>query len=147
MLLTPRRLPGIDVGVTPRRAAEALPRMDIAVLVGFASTGPVHTAVAIESVAQFADVFGPDAPLAWDEMRGEQVFAYLGPAVRAFFANGGRRCWIVRVADDPVANDFPIPGLLSVGDDGVVEAAAAVARSAGSWSDPLRIASALQMRS
>lgn len=147
MLLTPRRLPGIEVGVTPRPAVEALPRMDVAVLVGFASTGPVHTAVAIESVAQFAEVFGPDAPLAWDELRGERVFAYLGPAVRAFFANGGRRCWVVRVAADPIANDFPIPGVLSVGDDGVVEAAAAVARSSGSWSDPLRVASALRMRS
>src|ERR1043166_7725235 len=124
MLITPRRLPGIEVGVTPRPAVEALPRMDVAVLVGFASTGPVHTAVAIESVAQFAEVFGADAPLAWDELRGERVFAYLGPAVRAFFANGGRRCWIVRVADEPIANAFPIPGVLSVGDDGVVEAAA-----------------------
>jgi hypothetical protein len=147
VLTASRRLPGIEVGVTPRPAAEALPRMDVAVLVGFASTGPVHTAVAVESVAQFADVFGPDAPLAWDDLHGERVFAYLGPAVRAFFANGGRRCWIVRVANRPIANECAMPGVLSIARDGTVSAAIAAARCEGSWSDPLRVASALQKRS
>jgi hypothetical protein len=138
-----RRLPGIDVGVTPPLAAEALPRMDVAVFVGFASTGPVHTPVAIESIARFTDVFGADAPLAWDDVRGERVVAYLGPAVRAFFSNGGRRCWIIRVARNPIANEFAIPGVLSVGADGAITSATAVARCEGSWSDSLRVASAL----
>src|SRR5262245_64334444 len=35
--------------------------------------------------------------LAWDAERGEVVYGYLAAAVRAFFRNGGRRCWIVRV--------------------------------------------------
>ena len=147
MQLASRRLPGIDVGVAPRPAVEALPRMDVAVLVGFASTGPVDTPVAVESVAAFTEVFGPDAPLAWDDARGERVHAYLGPAVRAFFANGGRRCWIVRVARAPVSNRFPIPGVLEVTAGGTIKAALAKARSAGSWSDALRVASALQTRS
>jgi hypothetical protein len=147
VLVASRRLPGIEVGVTPRPAAEALPRMDVAVLVGFASTGPVHTPIAVESVARFTEVFGTDAPLAWDDTRGERVHAYLGPAVRAFFANGGRRCWIIRVARAPIANDFAIPGVLSVALDGTVETATATARSEGSWSDGLRVASALQTRS
>jgi hypothetical protein len=147
VLTASRRLPGIEVGVTPRPAAEALPRMDVAVLVGFASTGPVHTAVAVEGVARFTEVFGPDAPLAWDDTRGERVFAYLGPAVRAFFANGGRRCWVIRVASQPIANDFAIRGVLSVARDGVVSPAITAARCEGSWSDPLRVASALQKRS
>src|SRR5215218_7086647 len=93
-----RRLPGIEVDAAPPPPAEALPRMDVAVLVGFASAGPLHVPVAVESVTQFAAVFGPDAPLAWDAARGVRARAYLGPAVRAFFANGGRRCWVVRVA-------------------------------------------------
>jgi len=147
VLALARRLPGINVGVTPPQAAEALPRMDVAVFVGFASTGPVHTPVAIESLARFTEVFGADAPLAWDEARGERVFAYLGPAVRAFFANGGRRCWIIRVARDPIANEFPIPGVLSIASDGTVDAALASARSEGSWSDACRVASALERRS
>lgn len=147
MLPASRRLPGIEVGVAPRPAVEALPRMDVAVLVGFASTGPVHMPVAVESVARFTEVFGADAPLAWDDTRGERVHAYLGPAVRAFFANGGRRCWIIRVARDPVTNEFAIPGVLSVDRDRTVEAATAVARCEGSWSDRLRVATALQKRS
>lgn len=147
VLAPSRRLPGIDVGVAPPPAVEALPRMDVAVFVGFASTGPVHTPVVVESVAQFAAVFGADAPLAWDQARGRRVSAYLGPAVRAFFANGGRRCWIVRAAGAPVANEFAIPGVLAIADSGVVEAAAATARSEGSWSDGLRVSTAVQSRS
>src|SRR5207253_4744951 len=91
---------------------EALPRMDVAVFVGFAASGPLHTPVAVEDGAQFAAVFGQDAPLAWDAQRGEQVYAYLAPTVRSFFRQGGRRCWVVRVAgDEAKSNYFPIPGL------------------------------------
>ncbi|HEX2078382.1 MAG TPA: hypothetical protein VHG08_11755 [Longimicrobium sp.] len=152
-----RRLPGIRVDAAPPPAAEALPRMDVAVFAGFAATGPLHLPVVVESVTQYAAVFGPDARLAWDAARGERVQAYLGPAVRAFFANGGRRCWVIRVArsaasealrrasaDIPVAtaNLFAVPGVLSVGADGV-EPATASARCEGSWSDGLRVAAAL----
>ena len=147
MLRASRRLPGIAVGTAPRPAVEALPRMDVAVLVGFASTGPLQTPVAVESVARFTDVFGPDAPLAWDTTRGERVHAYLGPAVRAFFGNGGRRCWVIRVARAPIANEFAIPGVLAIDAGGTIRAATATARSEGSWSDPLRAATALQRRS
>src|SRR5438046_8383265 len=98
MVSAARPLPGIRVGVTPPAPVEALPRMDVAVFVGFAASGPLHLPVAIESPGQFVAVFGPDLPLAWDDARNERVYAYLGPAVRAFLANGGRRCWVIRVA-------------------------------------------------
>ena len=77
-MLTARRLPGIRIDVAPPESAQALPRMDVAVLVGFASTGPLHLPVPIESVAQYAAVFGADAPLAWDAIRGEptSIFPY-----------------------------------------------------------------------
>jgi len=39
--------------------------------------------MAVEDAAQFAAIFGADAPLAWDQERGEQLYAYLAPAVRA----------------------------------------------------------------
>ena len=155
-MLATRRLPGIRVDVAPPPAVEALPRMDVAVLVGFASTGPLHVPVAIESVAQYAAVFGPDAPLAWDAERGERVQALLGPAVRAFFSNGGRRCWVIRVARvestrrTPASlaksNGFAIPGVLELPDGGPLEPAFAQARCEGSWSDRLRVASAMQKR-
>ena len=148
-VLAPRRLPGLRVDVAAQPAVEALPRMDIAVFVGFASTGPLHLPVAIESATQYAEVFGPDAPLAWDVGRGERVYAHLGAAVRAFFSNGGRRCWVIRVAriDAAVANRFGIPGVLEVGPGYEAHAAMAGARCEGSWSDTLRVWSALSKQS
>lgn len=146
MLAAARRLPGIDVGLAPPPAVEALPRMDVAVFVGFARTGPLHVPVVLESAREFGDVFGADAPLAWDEARGERVTAWLGPAVRAFFSNGGRRCWVIRVADPERAraNDFEVPGVLAVGPgQAPARAARARARSEGSWSDSLRLSAAV----
>ncbi|HEY6232230.1 MAG TPA: hypothetical protein VIW64_13300, partial [Pyrinomonadaceae bacterium] len=133
---------------------------DIAVFIGFAASGPLQTPVAIESEAQFEALFGRDAPLAWDVVRGEQVYAYLGPAVRAFFRNGGRRCWVIRVAKRD-ANDagdlnrarynyFPIPNLLRATFDengaATLMPGFARARSEGSWSDSLTVGSALLTR-
>ncbi|MGJ7900927.1 hypothetical protein [Lysobacter sp. 1R34A] len=162
-----RRLPGIQVDVAPPLAAEALPRLDVAVFVGFASTGPLHLPVALESAAQYATAFGADAPLAWDERRGERVHAHLGPSVRAFFANGGRRCWVIRVARsaamervraevdpnaDPelavaVANRFALSGMLSIAAArGEAEPAIVAARCEGSWSDSLRASVSVQSR-
>lgn len=156
-----RPLPGIRIAAAPPPAAPTLPRMDVAVLAGFAATGPIHLPVVVESAAHFEAVFGPDAPLAWDDARGERVHACLGPAVRAFFANGGRRCWVIRLARTAasealrrpaappsaavaVANTFAVPGVLSVPPAGApIEAAGAEARCEGSWSDPLRLATAL----
>ncbi|MGO1068742.1 hypothetical protein [Lysobacter sp. CA199] len=159
-----RRLPGIQIDVAPQAASEALPRLDVAVLVGFAATGPLHRPVAVESVAQYAAVFGADAALAWDEARGERVFAQLGAAVRAFFANGGRRCWVIRVArsralervrlrtdaelpaDLACSNRFALPGLLALRGDGSIEPALLSARCEGAWSDELRVDLALERR-
>ncbi len=168
-MLASRRLPGIQIDTTPPQAVQALPRMDVAVLVGFASTGPLHRPVAIEGVGQYGAVFGADAPLAWDAVRGERVTAYLGPAVRAFFANGGRRCWVIRVArcaeaealwrglapDEAAAfpdvatyNRFAMPGVLSIATGtNVVAAALAQARCEGSWSDGLQVSTALTQQS
>src|SRR4030095_11806637 len=115
------RLPGFRFETQAPPLAEILPRMDITTFVGFAASGPLQTPVALESEAQFAAIFGEDAPLAWDVERGEQVSAYLAPAVRSFFRNGGRRCWVIRVARHESrppnelncarSNYFPIPGL------------------------------------
>jgi len=135
--------------------------MDIAVFVGFAASGPLQTPVAVESEPQFAAIFGDDAPLAWDVVRGEQVHAHLGPAVRAFFRNGGERCWIIRVARQSASesqplnraryNYFPIPYLARAefnpnGQISSVTPAFARGRSEGSWSDALRVSSALLSR-
>lgn len=166
-MLAQRSLPGIRIEVAPSRLTEALPRMDVAVFVGFAARGPTHLPVVVESAAQFAAIFGPDAALAWDGERGERIYAFLGPTVRAFFANGGRRCWIIRVARTRAleiartgskmvadaaegvarANQFPVSGVLCVPRDGKPLAPAhAQAGSVGSWSDQLRVSTALSAR-
>ena len=155
-----RTLPGFRFETKAPPLAETLPRMDIAVFVGFAASGPLQTPVAVESEAQFEALFGRDAPLAWDVVRGEQVYAYLGPAVRAFFRNGGRRCWVIRVAKRESSgvedlnraryNHFPIPNLLRATFDEEGKASLmpgfARARSEGSWSDSLTVGSALLTR-
>jgi hypothetical protein len=157
----PGRLPGFRFETQAPPLPEVLPRMDIAVFVGFAASGPLQTPVAIESEPQFTAIFGDDAPLAWHLERGEQIRAHLGPAVRAFFRNGGQRCWIIRVARQAANNIqplnrarynyFPIPYLGRAefnanGQLSKVTPAFARGRSQGSWSDPIRISSALLSR-
>jgi hypothetical protein len=143
---TTRRLPGFRFEAQTPPLDEVLPRMDVAVFVGFAASGPLHLPVAVEDAAQFAALFGADAPLAWDARRGETVYAHLGPAVRAFFRNGGRRCWVVRVAGRTRPNFIHVPGLARVKPGGRLAPALAPARSEGSWSDSLQSAAALLSR-
>ena len=62
-------------------------RVDIPAFIGFASQGPVDTPTQINSQAQFQAIFG-----------GFIAESYLAYTVRAFFENGGTRCYVVRVA-------------------------------------------------
>lgn len=141
------RLPGIAFEPPAPRGGAALPRMDVAAFVGFAASGPLHLPVPVEDPARFHEIFGEDLPLARDE-RGEPGFAELAPAVRAFFRNGGVRCWVVRVADAATAatSRFLLPGLLAVRPGALPGAAAAVARSPGSWSDALAVSAGVTLR-
>jgi hypothetical protein len=145
---TSRRLPGIRFEVQTPPLTNVLPRMDVAVFVGFAASGPLHIPVAIVDVAHFTAIFGDDLPLAWNQQRGEIVYAYLASAVRAFFRNGGRRCWVIRVAGKATYNTFPLPGMIQMQWDQIqnkwkIQQASAQARSAGSWSDELQVSTAL----
>lgn len=117
-----------------------LPRMDIAAFVGFAQRGPLDIPVVVESYANFVDIFGDVYQLAWDEESGIWQTACLAPAVKAFFTQGGQRCWIVRVVNraEAVANQFPLAGLLqTIGT--TYSPVVAQARSVGSWSDGLQV--------
>ncbi|HEX5749548.1 MAG TPA: hypothetical protein VFZ09_25185 [Archangium sp.] len=139
-----RRPPGIRFEAQPPSAPDELPRMDVAAFVGFAASGPLDQPVLVEDVARFQALFGEDLPIALDVERGERVHAYLAPTVRAFFRNGGRRCWVVRVAGPGAcSNVFPLPGLLRTTASGDAAPAHARARSEGSWSDPLLLAASL----
>ncbi len=87
------RTPGVYIewlDANPQRLE--LGRSDVAGFVGIAERGPVQTPVKIESERQFLTTFGDRVP-----------YAYLAYAVAGFFQNGGRTCWVVRVADPAAA--------------------------------------------
>jgi phage tail sheath protein FI len=75
-------------------------RTDIAAFVGFARRGPLDTPVPLQSWRQAQAHFGT--------VTGS---AFLGYAVRAFFENGGRRCWVVRVASRAEAGGASTAGI------------------------------------
>jgi len=64
-------------------------RTDVAGFVGIAERGPVNAPLPIQSWRQFEAHFG--------SFIGAGYLAY---TVRAFFENGGRRCWVARVASE-----------------------------------------------
>ncbi len=100
----------------PRPAAPPSPlRTDIAGFVGIAERGPLHQAVAVEGWSGFRSAFG-----------GHVRTGLLAPSVESFFANGGARAWIVRVAD---------PAMVGWGSTGSSLPGIEVrARTPGSWS-------------
>jgi Bacteriophage tail sheath protein len=68
-------------------------RTDVTGFVGIAACGPIDTPLPVQSWRQFQAHFG-----------GFTGSGFLAYTVRAFFENGGRRAWIVRVAScDPQA--------------------------------------------
>jgi len=152
-----RRLPGFRFEAQAASREDVLPRMDIALFVGFAASGPIGIPVVLESAEQFETIFGKDLSLCWDREKGETIYAYLAPTVRAFFRNGGNRCWIIRTArllpttNKPLNracyNFFPLAGFASVDFDKppteIIMPALARARAKGSWSGDLQISTAV----
>ena len=92
-------------------------RTDIAGFVGIAERGPLHLAVPIESYRQFQAWFGD----AIDN-------GYLAYCARAFFENGGRRLWAVRVASQAAR-----PASVTLRDDAARPVWRIEASSAGTW--------------
>ena len=113
-----RPLAGVRFEDVPPVSPRVLPRMDVVGFVGYASGGPVHTPVAVESVEEFRRVFGGAVDLGWDEARRRPVTSQLGEAVRDFFVNGGKRAWVVRAAGTTISSaEATLPGVLSLGAD------------------------------
>lgn len=141
MTMAVRRLPGVRFDIAASDPGEILPRMDIAMFVGFAQAGPSGTPVAVENLAAFERVFGTSFDLAFDETTGHPLRSLLHPAVAQFFADGGRRCWIVRVLDEASAarGEFQIPSAVGVALDGKwkIGPRTLEARDPGSWADSM----------
>jgi hypothetical protein len=137
------RLPGVLVETALPERREAPLHLDVAGFVGFAERGPVNTPVALEDYSGFTRVFGGDLPVAVDN--GAPVFAHLPGAVRAFFDNGGRRCYVVRVVGISArANRLPLPGLAAVDTTGDFRQAIASAAWVGRWSDSMSVGTQLR---
>jgi hypothetical protein len=102
-------------------------RTDVAGMVGIARRGPLDTPVPVESMRQFAAHFG--------DFTGA---GYLAHAVRGFFENGGRRCWVVRVASRDAAVGAQAAALTMHDIDGR-PALRIAASSAGSWGNALSL--------
>jgi hypothetical protein len=131
------RLPGVDCQPALSTAGQPI-RLDVAAFVGFAERGPLNLPVAVEDANQYAVIFGGDLPVAVDG--GLPVYANLPSAVRAFFDNGGRRCYVVRVAGQYArAARLQVPGLRKVtGELVYVEAA-----WPGAWAAGLQVGTQL----
>src|SRR5947209_4591585 len=143
------RLPGVvcEAALPPPR--EDPLRLDVAAFVGFAERGPLDLPVALEDISQYHDVFGQDLLLARTRLGGQAVYAALPQAVKAFFDNGGRRCYVVRVADNERArpNRFRMPGLVAwdPGDKYAEALSTVIAPAAwvGRWSDNMSVGTQL----
>jgi hypothetical protein len=124
--------PGLPPGVyeeTPAVARRARVRLDVAALIGLAERGPVNTPVAVEDPGQFSTRFGRDLP-----------GLNLPQAVRLFFANGGRRCVVMRCLDhaNAATTRLTLPGL-AVQLGASWEPVPVAARNPGRWGDRLSL--------
>ena len=124
--------PGLPPGVYEEKPAVATRprvRLDVAALIGLAERGPVNTPVVIDDARQFEAIFGRAVP-------GLQ----LPLAVRLFFANGGRRCVVVRCVDHRNVRTarLLLPGLKAVRGHSRRQVRIA-ARNPGSWGNRLEV--------
>ncbi len=87
------------IGTLPL-AERRIPALEcsIAGFAGLAPAGPLDRAVRVDSFETFAATFGDRAAT---QPRPFLAGAKLAHAVRGFFRNGGRACWIARVAGAP----------------------------------------------
>lgn len=123
----------VTPGVYYERADVGPPRVvalrtDVVGFVGIARKGPLHTAVPVTSWRQFQAFFG--------DFTGAGYLAY---AVRAFFENGGRRCWVVRVASPAAAVAGAVFTEFSTGPTPPKDVWRVEASSPGSWGGALEV--------
>lgn len=84
------RPPGVyHIGFQSRVTPLAIANTHIAGFVGIANKGPLDTPRLLQSWAEFIDIYGGSSD------------GYLARAVEGFFLNGGRSCYVVRVARRP----------------------------------------------
>ncbi len=162
-------LPGVYFLPPPQPTAQGLPSLDVAAFVGFAERGPLHLPVAVEDFDTYQAIFGGDLPLAREVSfgpdatpnssppasssqslkpndSGRMVYANLASSVAGFFANGGGRCYVVRVAGKQTTSTrFRVPAIVALSRNGDVKLSSIPASSPGRWSASLRLGTRLQV--
>lgn len=84
----------------PVRATGPLTRGDVAILLGYATRGPVGVPVRVDGLAAFESIFGPP-----------RAHGFLWPAVKGFFENGGVAAYALRLTDGTaLAATAPVGG-------------------------------------
>lgn len=86
------RPPGVVFEWRAPADRNVLRRLEVAAFVGLAPAGPLFQPTEISDWTQYRSAFGGFVP-----------WAFLAYAVAGFFANQGKRCWVVRVADGQTA--------------------------------------------
>jgi len=139
------RLPGVLCETRLPNLGPRLLRLDVAAFIGLAERGPLDVPVMVEDVSQYRLIFGGDLPLA--RVEGRPLFAHLPRTVEAFFENGGRRCYVVRVTGQGNrANQFQVPGLLQDKGSNDWQPVVVPAAWPGRWSDLVSLATSLRLR-
>lgn len=118
------RTPGVYFERPQARPAIRRLATDVAGFVGIARSGPLHRPVRVASWPEFVAVFG-----------AHTLQGYLAYAVEGFFANGGRACWVVRVADPATAR----AAALDLVDGAGAAAGTLTATSPGTWARELTV--------
>ncbi len=145
---TALRRPGIYFQTQRAAIQPDLPPLDVAAFVGFAQRGPIDIPVAVEDLDTYRAIFGGDLAVA-RTVNGAIRYASLPTAVAGFFANGGRRCYVVRVVGPAAsASRFSLPGLVGFDTTGGSASSAVPvtvdAASPGRWSATLQLATQLR---
>lgn len=127
--------PGLYIRDTtsPAERPVRLASTSVAAFVGVTQKGPVATATLITSWSQFVRTFGT-------YLTGEYYLAY---AVRAFFANGGTRCYVTRVvhfSGDPSAkSSTPATHTFTDGAGEPTNVLTVTASSDGDWGESISV--------
>lgn len=118
------RTPGVRFEWLDPPAGIATRRTDVAGFVGITRRGPLHEPVKVESWTQFVSTFG-----------AHTAQGYLAYAVEGFFLNGGRTCWVVRIADPEKAH----PASIELLDDFGARTLRLTATTPGTWGEDITV--------
>jgi hypothetical protein len=97
---------------------------------GLCTRGPLHTPVRVTDLQEFFETFGPPLP-----------GGYLADSVRGFFENGGKTCYVQRIAHTTARPDSVVAGCacVTLQDRTGIDVVLVAASSEGTWGNDVRV--------